>query len=240
MPHGGLRCGQSQVSAAAGTSASPSSAELIDFVRSHTTRVEVALVPEIDLELAHDSHRIFEATRRFDERHPDAPTFPPYWAFAWPGGQAMARHILDAPKLVRGLRIADIGSGSGIGALAAAKAGARHVTAIDIDPLAATAITLNATLNGTQIEVSAQDCLGDLPAVDVILISDLVYEPELAVRVGAFLERALAAGLPVLMADRLSARRPARGFEEVARYDAPLTPALCEGDAEQGRVWRRR
>lgn len=209
------------------------------FVRSQTVAIAPHLVPEIELYLAGESHRIFEATRLFQEHHAEAAAYPPYWAFAWPGGQAMARHVLDTPGLVRGLRIADIGAGSGIAAIAAVKAGASHVQAIDVDPLAATAIALNAELNGVAAAIapSTEDCLAALPTVDLILISDLVYEPELAIRVGAFVERALAAGLPVVIGDRLSARRPARGFVEVARYEAPLTPPLLDDEAEQGRVW---
>jgi predicted nicotinamide N-methyase len=209
------------------------------FVQSQSALQRAALVPEIDLHLAHDAHMVFQAVRNFNESHPELPVYPPYWAFAWPGGQAMARHILDAPALVKGLRIADIGAGSGIASIAAMKAGAAHVFAVDVDPLAAAAIAINAEANGVAaaIDISTEDCLGELPAVDIVLISDLVYEPELAVRVGAFLERVLAAGLPVIVGDRLTARCPARGFVEVARYDAPLTPALDDDDAELGRIW---
>lgn len=212
------------------------------FVQSQSVRQSTRLVPEIGLYLARESHRIFEATRLFQERHPELCAYPPYWSFAWPGGQAMARYILDNPIVVSGLRVADVGAGSGIAAVAAAKAGAAHVLAVDVDPLAAAAIEINAEANGVSavITSSTDDCLGIVPPVDVILISDLVYEPELAIRVGAFVERALAAGLPVIIGDRLSARRPARGFVEVARFDAPLAPPLCDEDAEQGRVWHCR
>ncbi|MGD9802285.1 MAG: methyltransferase [Hyphomicrobiaceae bacterium] len=212
------------------------------FVQSQSAMRRAALVPEIDLHLAHDPHLIFREVRDFNESHPELPVYPPYWAFAWPGGQAMARHILDTPTLIEGLRIADIGAGSGIASIAAIKAGAAHVFAVDVDPLAAAAIALNAEANGVAaaIDISTEDCLGEIPSVDMILISDLVYEPELAVRVGAFLERVLAAGLPVIIGDRLTARCPARGFVEVARYDAPLTPALDDDDAELGRIWHCR
>lgn len=209
------------------------------FILTETEVTSTHLVPEIPLRLAHDPRGIFEAARTFQAHNPQAGDYPPYWAFAWPGGQAMARHILDAPALVRGQRIADIGAGSGIASIAAARSGAAHVLAVDVDPLAAEAISLNATLNDVAaiIEPSISDCLGDLLEVDLILISDLVYEPELAVRVGAFIERAIAAGLPVLIGDRLSARRPARGFTETARYSAPLTPPLNDEETEMGRVW---
>jgi predicted nicotinamide N-methyase len=216
--------------------------DLAGFVRRETAPAAPRLVPTIELRLARESHKIFQETRRFQERHPEVAAFPPYWAFAWPGGQAMARHVLDTPRLVEGRSVADIGAGSGIAAIAAVHAGARRVLAVDVDPLAATAIALNAGINGVSdaIDISTEDCLAGLPAADVILISDLVYEPELAIRVGSLIERAIAAGIPVVIGDRLSARRPARGFVEVVRYDAPLTPPLCDEDAEQGRVWHCR
>jgi predicted nicotinamide N-methyase len=214
---------------------------LAAFVRAECSAEATRLVPEIKLHLAHTPHKVFQSTRAFQAEHPDVDAFPPYWAFAWPGGQAMARHILDSSEIVRGLRVADVGAGSGIASIAAVMAGAAHVLAVDVDPLAASAIAINADANdvAATIETTTEDCLAGLPPVDLILISDLVYEPELAVRVGGFVERALAAGVPVVMGDRLSARRPAHGFVEVARYDAPLTPPLCEEDAEQGRIWQR-
>jgi predicted nicotinamide N-methyase len=215
---------------------------LAAFVRSESSVTAARLVPEIKLHLARASHKIFQSTRNFQASHPEAAAFPPYWAFAWPGGQAMARHILDNPDLVRGLRVADVGAGSGIASIAAAMAGAAHILAVDVDPLAEAAIAINVEENGVSavIGTTTEDCLADEPQADLIVISDLVYEPELAVRVGGFVERALAAGVPVMIGDRLSARRPARGFIEVARYDAPLTPPLCDEDAEQGRVWQAR
>jgi len=213
-----------------------------DFVRAQTIEIVTGLVPEIHLHLARDSHRIFEATRRLQQDCTEAASYPPYWAFAWPGGQAMARHILDTPTLARGQRIADIGSGSGIAAIAAARAGATRVMAVDVDPLAVAAIALNSKRNGVDgtVEISGEDCLADLLPVDLVLISDLVYEPELAVRVGAFVERCLASGIPVIVGDRMSARCPARGFTEITRYEAPLTPALCDEDTEHGRIWYAR
>ncbi|MGE0765066.1 MAG: methyltransferase [Hyphomicrobiaceae bacterium] len=214
--------------------------DLAAFAISLTCEQNAALVPEIRLRLADDAQAVFTAARRFEEQHPGLSVYPPYWAFAWPGGQAMARYILDNPEIVRGLRVADIGAGSGIAAIAAAKAGATSVLAVDIDPVAAAVIAMNAATNdlGSLITPSTVDCLATVPTVDVILISDLVYEPELAIRVVGFIERAVATGLPVIVGDRLSARRPARGFEEVVRYDAPLTPALHDEDAKVGRVWR--
>ncbi len=208
------------------------------FVRAQAALGEAELVPEISLYLATESHDIFQAAETF-ERRPEQ-RFPPYWAFAWPGGQAMARYILDNAALVAGARVVDIGSGSGIAAIAAALAGARHVVAADIDPISAAAIALNAAANGCadRIEATTRDLLGALPDADVILISDLVYEPELQTRVGAFLEMAAVAGRTLLLGDRMSARQPANGMEEIARYGARLVPPLSDQEVIGARVWQ--
>ena len=211
---------------------------LATFVVANTQFGRAQLVPEIKLRLAIDSHGIFQAAE-YLERAPEA-RFPPYWAFAWPGGQAIARYVLDNAPLFAGRRVVDIGSGSGIGAIAAAMAGAAHVLAADIDPVAEVAIGLNAAANGCsgRISTTTRDLLGEIPEADLILLSDIVYEPELALRVGVFLERAAGAGRVLLMGDRLSARNPAGQLDELARYPAPLMPALIDDDDEQGRVWR--
>lgn len=208
------------------------------FVLAQTTVGPAGLVPEIRLHLASHAQRIFQTAEGFER--PDADRFPPYWAFAWPGGQAMARYILDNPGLVAGLRVADIGAGSGIASIAAAMAGAVHVLAADIDPVAAAAIRLNAACNGCEatVEASTRDRLGSLPNADLIIISDLVYEPELAIRVDGFLDLAVAAGKPVLIGDRLSSRRPVASLDALGRYRAHLAPELAEGYVEEARVWR--
>lgn len=210
------------------------------FASSHTTLSSAPLVPEVALYLASDSHLIFQ--RAAEAQGATGSDFHPYWAFAWPGGQAIARYLIDNPSLVAGKRVIDIGSGSGIGAIAAVKAGARAVLAVDIDPLAETAIRLNGILNdcGPVLSTSTEDVLGDVPDADVVLISDLVYEPELATRVGRFLDGLVATGHLVLLGDRATARQPASGLEEIARYRAPLAPALIDDSMEEGRVWRFR
>lgn len=210
------------------------------FIRAQAALGEAELVPEISLHLATDSHDIFQAAENFSR--PAEQRFPPYWAFAWPGGQAMARYILDNAAMFADARVVDIGSGSGIAAIAAALAGARHVVAADIDPISAAAIGLNAAANGCadRIEATTRDLLGDLPDADVILISDLVYEPELKTRVGAFLEMAAVAGRTLLLGDRMSARQPSNGMEEIARYGARLVPPLSDEEVIGARVWQFR
>lgn len=205
------------------------------FVRAQCRLEATALVPEIVLRLANDATGIFGATSDLES---DGEAMPPYWAFAWPGGQATARYLLDHPEEVIGRSVIDIGAGSGIAAIAAARSGARSVRAADIDPLACVAAEMNADANGTHIETTANDVLGDVPEADLVLIGDLVYEPELAVRVAALLDAAAARGIDVLLADRTSAKRPPVAFDFVAEYDAPLTPKLPAHPFERARLWR--
>jgi predicted nicotinamide N-methyase len=206
------------------------------FVGATTRAVRAPLVPEITLALAVSATDIFEAAehlvRAEDER------YPPYWAFAWPGGQALARYLLDHPATVRGRRVVDIGAGSGISAIAAALAGAADVLAADVDPAAEAAIGLNALANDVGVRTTREDLLGSVPEADVLLIGDLVYEPALATRVASFLSAAALADATVLLGDRTTAKRPPLTFELVAEYAAPVVPALPGNPFEAARVWR--
>lgn len=207
--------------------------EIARFIADQTTAV--ALLPgSIELCLATDARGIFQAADAFT----GASGWPPYWAFAWPGGQALARYIGDNARLVEGKRVLDLGAGSGIAAIAAARAGAGEVTAADPDPLALAAVSINAARNGVEIETIERDLLGAAPDADVILIGDLVYELELATRVTGFVETMRAKGATVIWADRTTARRPALPFALQAEYCAPLTPMLEESHSERARVWR--
>ena len=132
----------------------------------------------------------------------------------------------------------DIGAGSGVAAIAAAMAGAASAVAADPDPLAAAVIEINARENGVAIEIVTHDVLGLEPVADVVLIADLVYEPELAVRVTRFLESARARGLAVVMADRTTGQRPPLELSLLGRYRAPLTPMLEDSHFEDANVWR--
>lgn len=210
-----------------------SSGVIADFIRAQTTLVAPPLMPSIELHLATDARGIFQATHEFCGGE-----WPPYWAFAWPGGQAMARHIVENPRLVDGKTVLDLGAGSGIAAIAASLAGADRVIAADTDPLAAAAIAINAAGNAVELETVTGDMLGCAPEVGLVLIGDLVYEPELATRVTGFLEAARKNGTTVLLADRTTARRPDLPFELVAEHHAPLTPMLEENHFESARVWR--
>jgi predicted nicotinamide N-methyase len=204
------------------------------FVAASTCPTRVDLTPEIALNLARDARGIFQAAENFER---PGEHYPPYWAFAWPGGQALARHLLDNSDAVRGRRVIDIGSGSGIAAIAAAMAGAASVLAADVDPLAEIAIRRNAAANRVILDTTTDDMLGTVPAHDLILIADLVYEPELQTRVAAFLEAAASQGRHVLMADRTTGPRPSPRFRLLREYAAPLTPELQEFYVERAHVW---
>lgn len=143
----------------------------------------------------------------------------PYWAYHWGGGLALARHVLDHPGIVTGKRVLDLGTGSGVVAIAAAKAGAKSVLAADVDPYAIVAAQLNATANGVSVATMRGDLTaGSPPKVDVLLVGDLFYEAELAKRVTAFLDRCLAANIVVLVGDPWRAFLPRSRLRLLAEY----------------------
>lgn len=205
------------------------------FVSNETDVACANLVPEIRLHLARDARGIFETADALMDGRLGC---RPYWAFAWPGGQGLARYLIDNPALVAGKRVLDLGAGSALGSIAALFAGATSALAADIDPLAATAARLNAVANGVDLAVTTDDLLADPPDTDVVLIGDLVYEPDLVMRVGAFIDDAVRRGIPIYYGDRTSARRPRGDFMLRADYEAALTPPLVDGFIERARVWR--
>jgi predicted nicotinamide N-methyase len=201
------------------------------FVLQHAEPMRPALVPEIELLLASEPFAIHQA-------YHDFAGVIPFWAFAWGGGQGLARFILDNPHEVAGKRVLDIGAGSAIEAIAALKSGARSALANDTDPVCAAAAAINAAANGVALDISGEDLLGADPEADLILIGDVFYLPELATRVNAFIERARKRGVAVLFGDRSTTRRPSMPMTMVAEYRAPLTPELEIGYVEISRVWR--
>ena len=210
-------------------------ARAIAFVRANTQLVAPTHVPEIRLHLADEAFSLWRMT----EEEFGLGDLPPFWAFAWAGGQALARYLIDHPDLVRGRRVFDLASGSGIVAIAAAKAGAAAVAASDIDPLAISAIGLNAELNDVMV-VSMQDDLLDRdpgPA-EVVLAGDVFYERSMADRVLPFLERASAQGALVLVGDPDRALLPRPRFELVATYQVSVIPALEDAGVKRSIVWR--
>lgn len=187
-----------------------------DLVLANTALTRPAVVPEVVLHLTDDIVALWKVTGE------DAP--PPFWAVAWLGGQALARYLLDNPAEVAGRTVLDLGTGSGLVAIAARLAGASRVLAADIDPFCLTAVTLNAERNSVEVQVTLEDLLlADPPAVDVILAGDVWYERELADRVTTWLGRSSAR---VLLGDPGRAYLPQAGWTELAAYDIPTTRDL--------------
>ncbi len=206
------------------------------FVREQTRPLAPPLVPEITLHLADAVTPLWQATEAALERE-GLP--PPYWAFAWPGGQALARLLLDRPDLARGRTALDFAAGCAVAAVAAAKSGAARVTAAEIDPFALAAIELNATLNGVAIDLESRDVLAAPPSGhSLILAGDVCYEKPMAERVLAWLAQAVASGSDVLIADPGRAYLPRSGLVELAAYDVPTSLDLENRQLMTTRVYR--
>ncbi len=206
------------------------------FIRSNTRLLAPPLVPEIRLHLAEESVPIWQKT---EEELGEMNVPPPYWAFAWAGGQALARYVLDNAVLVAGKSVLDLGSGSGLSALAAARARAARVLAADIDQFALAAITLNAGENGLAVTTTSDDLLARSPTpFDVVLVGDLFYERHLSERVLAFCDAAKAQGALVLVGDPQRNYFPRDRFTCVGRYEVPVTRELEDAVIKRTAVWR--
>jgi predicted nicotinamide N-methyase len=207
-----------------------------DFIQANTKLLAVPLVGEIRLHLAEESMPIWQKT---EEELGRMNVPPPYWAFAWAGGQALARYLLDSPGLVAGRSVLDLGAGSGLTAIAAMKAGAAKVLAADIDPYAAAAVALNAQANSVSVGTTTADLL-DAPArsFDAILVGDLFYERELADRVLAFATRARDGGAVVLAGDPRRSYFPKDKFRQLAEYSVPVTRDLEDMEIKHTAVWQ--
>ncbi|GAA3344651.1 methyltransferase [Amorphoplanes nipponensis] len=198
-----------------------------------TTLLPVPLTPEISLHLAGGGVGLFDGTGGAFSS--DVP--PPFWLFVWAGGQALARHVLDHPEIVRGRTVLDVASGSGVAAIAAALAGAERVTALDVDPLAVAAAARNATANHVTVDTRTVDIADlDLPA-DVILAGDVFYTRTVADRMAARLRRAAREGTRILVGDPGRGYFPERLFTRVAEYDVPVPAALEETESLLTGVW---
>lgn len=207
-----------------------------DFIKQNTKLLAPPLVPEIRLHLAEESVPIWQKT---EEELGEINVPPPFWAFAWAGGQALARYVLDNPQVVAGRDVLDLGTGSGLTAIAAAKSGARAVLAADIDGFAVGATQLNAAANGVRIDVTADDLLGrPLTSAGVVLVGDLFYERALADRVMALIEGAKSLGSTVLIGDPGRSYFPASRFNLLAEYSVPVTRELEDAEIKKTAVWQ--
>jgi predicted nicotinamide N-methyase len=205
------------------------------FILEHTTLGPAPFVPEVRLWMGGEAMPLWEAAALADER---LPVPPPYWAWPWAGGQVLARHLLDHPELVRGRRVADVGSGGGIVAIAAALAGAAEVTAIDIEPYAIAAATLNAEANGVRLALRETDPIGSDDGWEVVLAGDVWYEAELADRMAPWLRRLAGRGAVVLTGDLGRAYLPTDGLEELGRAEVPTLVDLEDVPRKLARVLR--
>jgi predicted nicotinamide N-methyase len=206
------------------------------FILANTRLLAVPLTPEIRLHLAEESLPIWQKT---EEELGRINVPPPWWAFAWAGGQALARHLLDNAGLVAGRSVLDLGAGSGLAGIAAIKAGAARALAADTDPFARAAIALNARANGVALEATDRDLLAAEPSpFEVVLVGDLFYERPLAERVLGFLETANGDGAEVLVGDPRRSYFPRERFRQVAEYSVPVTRDLEDVEIKRAAVWR--
>jgi len=205
-----------------------------DFVRANTRLAPVPFLPELLLYQAEEPIELWERTEAAGAEQP-----PPFWAFAWAGGQALARHVLDEPELVSGRAVLDLATGSGLVAVAAARAGARIVTANDIDPLSLAAAEANAEANGVPVRLVEGDLLGGgYPEADVILAGDVFYSREMTGRVLPFLRRAAGRGALVLVGDPGRAYLPTDGMVRRATYEVPVLESLESVPVRRTSVWQ--
>jgi predicted nicotinamide N-methyase len=213
-------------------------AEIVDrarFIRTHTEILCPPLVPEVRLHLAHEAVPLWQKT---EEELGEMGLPPPFWAFAWAGGQALARHVLDHKDLVRGRGVIDLASGSGLVGIAARKAGAAAVVAADIDGFALTAMALNAALNDVALVVTGDNLLAaPPPAADVILVGDLFYEKTLAEQVWDWLMAARKGGAAILIGDPGRSYLPRARLARLADYAVPVSRDLEDAEIKHTAVW---
>jgi predicted nicotinamide N-methyase len=205
------------------------------FIASNTLVRSAPLAPELSLHLADETLPIWEKT---EEALGEVGLPPPFWAFAWAGGQALARYVLDNPDLVAGRRVLDFACGCAISGLAAARAGASQVDASEIDAFAVAAAQANARLNALAIAPALRDVVGEDDGWDVVLAGDVFYEGPGAARIETWLARLHARGALVLIGDPGRSFLPQGRLQQLARYDVAVTRDLEDREVRRARVWR--
>ena len=207
------------------------------FIRDHTAIMAPPLTPEIELHLAVETVEIWSMT---EEALGEDGLPPPFWAFAWAGGQALTRYILDNPDIVRGKRVLDFASGGGLIGIACMKAGAASVEASELDEFAIAAIEENARLNQVEMTPRLGDIVGSDEGWDVILAGDVFYEAGPAERIGGWLADLHQRGATVLIGDPGRSFLPQDRLEKLAEYDAPVIRDLEDMEVRRAKVWRFR
>ena len=207
-----------------------------DFIRQNTTVMTPPLVPEVKLHLAHEAVPLWQKT---EEELGEMDLPPPFWAFAWAGGQALARYVLDHAETVKNLKVLDLATGSGLVAIAALQAGAANTTAADIDEFATTAAQMNAELNQVSLDIKLEDLLPQQPPLaDVILVGDLFYEKTLAARCLGWLRQAQEQGAKIFVGDPGRSYLPRDQLEKLAEYNVPVTRDLEDAEIKRTAVWQ--
>ncbi|MFC5384896.1 class I SAM-dependent methyltransferase [Aquamicrobium segne] len=225
VPHGRPRSGPMKLS--------PQTAE--NFIRANTALLSPPHVPQIALHLAQEAHDLWQKT---EEELARIGLPPPFWAFAWAGGQGLARYILDHPEIVQGKKVLDFATGSGIVAIAAAKAGASSVVAADIDPFCQTAVFLNAQANHVCLIFDGSDLIGADHGWDVVLAGDVFYEKPFSERLIPWFEALTLRGAEIFVGDPGRSYLPKSGLEQLALYEVPVTRALEDTEIKRTIVWR--
>ena len=205
------------------------------FILANTAVLSPPHVPEIRLRLADEAHDLWQKTEDELER---IGLPPPFWAFAWAGGQGLARYVLDHPQTVAGKDVLDFATGSGLVAIAAKHAGAARVLAADIDPWASEAVAINAGLNGVAVEFSGADLPGTAVDADVILAGDVFYDRSFADMLVPWFRKLAGEGRLVLVGDPGRAYLPKDRLEPLAVYQVPVTRALEDAEVKKTTVWR--
>ncbi|RWX64495.1 methyltransferase [Mesorhizobium sp. M2A.F.Ca.ET.039.01.1.1] len=205
------------------------------FILDNTALMAPPHVPEVLLHLADEAHDLWLRT---EEELAEIGLPPPLWAFAWAGGQGLARYVLDNPGAVRGRRVLDFASGSGLVAIAAMKAGARQAIAADIDPFCETAIALNLEANGVEAQFLGKDCVGTDDGWDVVLAGDVFYDKAFADRLLPWFTSLRARGAEVFVGDPGRAYLLRSGLQSLAVYQVPVTRVLEDAEVKRTTVWR--
>jgi predicted nicotinamide N-methyase len=205
------------------------------FIRRNTLIANPPLCPEIRLHLATEVTPLWQATEELLSRVGLPPHF---WAFAWPGGQVLSRHVMDHPELVAGRRVLDFAAGCGIASIAAVRAGAAQVSATEIDAFAIASMRLNAALNGVSFDIVDRDLIDTDEGWDVIFAGDVCYERPVAERIERWLRRLATRGALVFMGDPGRTYLPKAGLEPVAHHVVPTSRDLEDRDHRETSVWR--
>jgi len=204
------------------------------FIRANTVLLAPPHVPEIALHLAHEAHELWQRT---EEELAEIGLPPPFWAFAWAGGQGLARYVLDNPQTVHGRRVLDFASGSGLVAVAAALAGAEHVVAADIDPFSGAAVAMNAEANGVAIAFTDADLIGTDHGWDVVLAGDVFYDRAMAGRLMPWFATLRRRGALVLVGDPGRSYLPKTELTALATFEVPVTRALEDAEVKRTTIW---